>query len=221
MASGIPKDEIERNHMKPTTILLVSLALFMVSCNSKTVGSPDEDTIGYVATDNVDSIFTTPWMEAYFDYLKTDSLPCDLVSYRRWGLAYVDDDEVPEMVFMGNCEACGKVMLTQYNGRVGQWNSWRNGVDFAPRRGLIRNNDGSMGHYYDRYIRLERGAFVEYLTHEEYAEGNPRSFTIFNNDTVGAEVAVQEERSFESLPHLDIDSIPSFPIDILLMYLKK
>ena len=192
MASGIQKNEIERNHMKPTIILLVFIALFMVSCNSKTVGSLDEDTIEYVVTDNVDSIFTTPWMEAYLDYLKSDSLPCDLVSYRQWGLAYINDDQVPELVLMG--------------------------VDFAPRKGLIRNNDGSMGHYYDRYIRLERGAFVEYLTHEEYAEGNPRSFTIFNNDTVGAEVAVQEERSFESLPHLDIDSTPSFPIDILLMY---
>ena len=221
MASGIQKNEIERNHMKPTIILLVFIALFMVSCNSKTVGSLDEDTIEYVVTDNVDSIFTTPWMEAYLDYLKSDSLPCDLVSYRQWGLAYINDDQVPELVLMDNCEACGKTILTQYNGRVIQWNSWRNGVDFAPRKGLIRNNDGSMGHYYDRYIRLERGAFVEYLTHEEYVEGNTRSFTIFNNDTVGAEVAVQEERRFESLPHLDIDSIPSFPIDILLMYLKK
>ena len=207
--------------MKPTTILLVFIAMFMASCNSKTVGSSGEDTIGYVATDNVDSILTTPWMAVYVDYLKTDSLPCDLVSYRQWGLAYVDSDEVPEMVLMGNCEACGKVILTQYNGRVSQWGSWRNGVDFAPRRNLIRNNDGSMGHYYDRYIRLESGAFMEYLTHEENIEGNSRSLTIFNNDTVGAKVVVQEECGFESLPHLDMDSISSYPIDILLMYLKK
>lgn len=206
--------------MKKAIILLASLALIMVSCKSKTTETLDEDTFGYVVTGNVDSIFTTPWMSVYLDYLRVDSLPCDLDWYRLWGLAYIDDDDIPELVFMGNCEAYGKAILSQHNCVVSQWNSWRNGVEFAQEKGVIRNNDGSMGHYFDRYIRLENGVFVEYLSHDENVEGNLEGFTIFNNDTASAEVAVQEEQRFESLPHLDMDSIQSYPIYILLKHLE-
>ena len=197
-------------------VFLMACTILLVACKSKTSEAPIEDTLGYVATDNVDSILSTPWMTAYVDYLKTDSLPCDLESYRRWGLAYIDDDEIPELVFMGNCEACGKAILTQHNGAVTQWYSWRNGVDFAVRKGLIRNNDGSMGHYYDRYIRLEKGAFAEYMKYEidEYEENG--CFTILDSDTVDIDVYDREKQSFESLPHMDMDQIKTYHIDILM-----
>ena len=206
--------------MKQISIIIVCTIL-LVGCNRKKADVPIEDTLGYIATDNVDSLFSTPWMATYLDYLKTDSLPCDLESYRRWGLAYIDDDEIPELVLTGNCEACGKAILTQHNGVVTQWYSWRNGVEYAPRNGLIRNNDGSMGHYYDRYIRLEKGVFAEYLIHEEYLEGAPRSFTILNSDTVDIEVYEREERNFESLPHMDMNQIKTYPIDILMEHFQK
>lgn len=202
------------------TIFLATLALLMIGCKNKVVESLDVDTLGYVATDNVDSILTTPWMDAYSNYLKTDSLPCDLTSYRLWGLAYIDDDEIPEMVFRGNCEACGKTILTQHNGRVSQWSSWRNGVECAPREGLIRNNDGSMGHYYDRYFRLEKGVFTEHMVHhEKYEEFPYKSFTTLGTDTVDIEVYAREEQHFESLPHIDLDAIQSYPMEVLLKQL--
>lgn len=219
-------------------LFLIVCTILLYGCKSKTVEIPNEDTIAYVDIVDIDSLFNTPWMAAYMDYLKTDSLPCNLESYRCWGLAYIDDDEIPELVFLCNCEACGKMILMLHNGQVVQWDSWRNGVEYAPRKGLIRNSDGSMGHYYDRFIRLKDGVFIEYLYHdvnENYVfdsvvddcSTNYYSFTIYNSDTIcndkteKCDVWEREVHKFESLPHIEMDYIATYHIDVLMVQLEK
>ena len=107
--------------------------------------------------------WATEWMQKYVEYARgIDSFYTDeriMDTWQYWGLAYIDNDTIPEMLLYG-CEATGCKVLTIYDGKVSEWNSWRCGVSYIPKSGLINNQDGSMGHYYDRIIKLEKGEFT-------------------------------------------------------------
>lgn len=107
--------------------------------------------------------WATDWMQKYVEYARgkdafyTDERIMDRWQY--WGLAYINDDMIPEMLLYG-CEAAGCKVLTIHDGKVSEWNSWRCGVSYIPKSGLIDNDDGSMGHYYDRIIKLKDGEYA-------------------------------------------------------------
>lgn len=107
--------------------------------------------------------WATDWMQKYVEYVRgNDYFYTDeriFYIWQKWGLAYIDDDTIPEMLLLYGCEATGCKVLTIHNGEVSEWNSWRCGVSYIPKSGLINNEDGSMGHYYDRIIKLEDGEF--------------------------------------------------------------
>ena len=148
--------------------------------------------------------WTTDWMQKYVEYARgrdafyTDERIMD--TWQRWGLAYIDNDTIPEMILYG-CEATGCKVLTIFDGKVSEWNSWRCGVSYIPKSGLINNEDGSMGHYYDRIIKLEDGEYtLVYMTNyvedvEDsnyvYCQGNkfsvsnsPEEYSLYTNDSV-------------------------------------
>ena len=150
--------------------------------------------------------WATDWMRKYVEYARgnddfyTDERIMDIWQY--WGLAYIDDDTIPEILLYG-CEATGCKVLTIYNGKVSEWNSWRCGVSYIPKSGLIDNEDGSMGHYYDRIIKLENGEFnMIYMTNyvesidyidsvyvcyngEKYCYStSPDEYNLYSNDSV-------------------------------------
>ena len=113
----------------------------------------------------------TDWMQKYVEYVRgndrfyTDSRIIDL--WNTWGLAYIDSDEIPEMVLLCPGEAYGNKVLTIHNGTVVEWNSWRCNAAYIPKSGLIENNDGSMGEYWDRVFRLEDGRFTKIFDHTD------------------------------------------------------
>ena len=115
--------------------------------------------------------WATDWMRLYVEYARryddfyTDKRIMD--TWRAWGLAYIDDDTIPEMILFCSCEATGNKVLTIHDGNVSEWNSWRCGSSYIPRSGLIENHDGSMGYYYDRVFRLENGVFTELFNHTD------------------------------------------------------
>ena len=152
------------------------------------------------------SQWTTDWMQKYVEYARgrdafyTDERIMD--AWQRWGLAYIDNDTIPEMILYG-CEATGCKVLTIYDGKVSEWNSWRCGVSYIPKSGLINNEDGSMGHYYDRIVKLENGEYtlvymtnyyedVDYVdSNYVYYQGNkysisdsPKEYERYTNDSV-------------------------------------
>lgn len=87
--------------------------------------------------------------------------------WHDWSLVYIDDDTIPEMILFCSCEATGNIVLTIHDGQVVQWNSLRCSSSFIPRSGLIENQDGSMGYYYDRVFKLENGTFTEIFNHTD------------------------------------------------------
>ena len=107
-------------------------------------------------------------MRQYADYTRgyddfyTDKRIMDIWS--RWTLAYIDDDTIPEMVFLCAGEAYGNKVLTVHNGKVSEWNSWRCAAAYIPKSGLIENDNGSMGTYWYRVFQLKEGTFTELYT---------------------------------------------------------
>ncbi len=115
--------------------------------------------------------WATDWMQKYVEYVRgkdrffTDNRIIDI--WNTWALAYIDDDKIPEMVLLCPGEAYGKKVLTIHNGTVVEWNSWRCNAAYIPKSGLIENNDGSMGEYWDRVFRLEDGRFTKIFDHTD------------------------------------------------------
>ena len=159
------------------TIILAILALLMVGCGSKktTVDTQPNEVCVWE-----NGNWATEWMQKYVEYTReTDSFYTDermMDTWQHWGLAYINNDTIPEMLLYGS-EATGCKVLTIYDGKVSEWNSWRCGVSYIPKSGLINSKDGSMGHYYDRVIKLENGKFtLVYMTNRvenfDYLDSN-------------------------------------------------
>ena len=150
--------------------------------------------------------WTTDWMQKYVEYARgKDNFYTDrriMDEWQYWGLAYIDNDTIPEMLLYGS-EAAGCKVLTIYEGKVSEWNSWRCGVSYIPKSGLINNEDGSMGHYYDRIVKLEDGEYtlvyminyyegIDYIdSNYVYYQGNkysisdsPKEYERYTNDSV-------------------------------------
>lgn len=185
--------------------------------------------------------WATDWMQKYVEYARgyddfyTDERIMDTWQY--WGLAYIDKDTIPEMILYG-CEATGCKVLTIYNGEVSEWNSWRCGVSYIPKSGLINNEDGSMGHYYDRIFKLEDGEFnlvymknefesIEYLDSiyvyydgEKYSYANsPQEYNRYSDDSVKQSlyISIGQSIDFNAIDSLyptaffEKDWKPTFP----------
>lgn len=142
------------------------VALLLASCGN--TNKVEQDYLSEVCVWQ-NGQWTTDWMQKYVEYVRNnDNFYTEnsiFYIWQKWGLAYIDDDTIPEMLLLYGCEATGNKVLTIHNGEVSEWNSWRCGVSYIPKSGLIENQDGSMGHYYDRIIKLEDGEFnLVYMT---------------------------------------------------------
>lgn len=118
-----------------------------------------------------DGQWTTDWMRTYVEYCRhkdrffTEERIIDI--WNTWGLAYIDNDAIPEMVLFCPGEAYGRKILTIHNGEVVEWNSWRCSASYISRSGLIENQDGSMGEYWDKVFELKDGVFKEIFNHTD------------------------------------------------------
>lgn len=176
------------------TIILAVLALFMLSCgnNNKTLNTQSTEVCIWS-----DGQWSTDWMRAYADYVANADLEyCNmrvLDVFNSWGLAYIDDDNIPEMVLFCPGEAYGNIVLSYSDGKVSKWTSWRCNAEYIPRSGLLCNQDGSMGEYWDKVVRLKDGQFTEiynhtdilYQSHDKIDDttGADEYYCVFNGDT--------------------------------------
>ena len=95
------------------------------------------------------------WKTAYEDYIRYE---IDPAQYVEFALVYVDNDDVPELYMMGNCEATGEVMATYCNGRVESHSFGRlYGLQYIPRSGRFSHFNGNMGYYSLSLCTLNNG----------------------------------------------------------------
>lgn len=73
-------------------------------------------------------------------------------------LAYLDEDEIPELIAIGDCEAAGQLIITYRDGELLENAVGRlGGLRYAKKQNFYYNSNGNMGHYYDEFYRLVDG----------------------------------------------------------------
>lgn len=182
-------------------ITIMVFALLMVGCGNK-------NKVELSCSSEVciwkNGQWATEWMQKYVEYARGNDVFYTgeriMDTWQYWGLAYIDGDTIPEMLLYG-CEAPGCKVLTIHDGKVSEWNSLRCGVSYIPKSGLINNEDGSMGHYYDRIIKLEDGEYtlvymtnyyedvddsnyVYYQGNKYFVSNSPEEYILYTNDSV-------------------------------------
>lgn len=87
-----------------------------------------------------------PWQQAYINYLQQDS---DVESQQGYVLIYIDGDEIPELVEIGDCEATGCRIVNFSNGTVHVTQLNRLYFSYIENENLLCNSEGNMDYYYD------------------------------------------------------------------------
>ena len=129
------------------------------------------------------------WSQAYFDYMQALDGGDD---YWYAGLIYVNNDDVPELVLEGNCEAVGYLILTYKNGKIDELYTNRLVFDYIERGNVLRNAGGHMGYAYENVYTIENGRWKQILGVEGTDEDMPETeydpvFTrAYENGTIGS-----------------------------------
>ena len=117
------------------------------------------------------------WKAAYLDFIESRESVYDF-DY-RYALVYVDNDDIPELYAMGVCEADGDLICSYKNGNVIEQHLGRRlGGKYVERSGIIINQNGHMGKYYDNVYKLDQTGF-SLILNASYSE---RYVTLENND---------------------------------------
>lgn len=96
------------------------------------------------------------WQQAYIDHIRTHTAD----EGQEYDLIYLDADDVPELVEIGNCEAAGCRILNFYNGRIQETQLGRLYFTYIEKENLLCNSEGLMGYYYDNVYSIKDGVLT-------------------------------------------------------------
>ncbi|MDO4333804.1 MAG: hypothetical protein Q4C58_14125 [Eubacteriales bacterium] len=100
---------------------------------------------------------TQTWQQAYIEQIKNDQM---LECYGGYDLIYLDNDDIPELVEIGDYEAAGCRIVSFYEGEVTVTQLSRLNFSYIEKENLLCNSDGLMDSYYDLVYRLENGTMT-------------------------------------------------------------
>ncbi len=95
-----------------------------------------------------------PWQQAYIDYLTQES---EVESQEGYTLIYLDGDEIPELVEIGDCEAVGCRIVNFSDGAVHVAQLNRLHFSYLEKENLLCNSEGNMDCYYDLVYQIKDG----------------------------------------------------------------
>ena len=98
------------------------------------------------------------WQEGYNAWLTEYEAERAVYSldYLRYNLIYVDDDDIPELVVVGQCEADESVVLSYHDGMVSELTTgWS--VSYVEKQNRLNCGGGKQGLYFDPICCLENG----------------------------------------------------------------
>ncbi len=140
---------------------VISQDLFQENRNTTVSSSTGNQT-------NDDGATFLEWKTAYLDFIERRESEygreSDYGFDYRYALVYIDNDDIPELYAMGACEADGDLICSYKNGRIIEKRLARMcGGKYVERRGIIINQNGHMGRYYDHVYRLDETGFSQIL----------------------------------------------------------
>lgn len=94
---------------------------------------------------------------AYEIYVKKNAMS---MSPQPYSFIYLNDDEIPELVVQGDCEASGNIICTYINNQVVVLQTSRLHFSYIPKHNLLNNSGGNMGVYYDKIYSIGDEDFI-------------------------------------------------------------
>jgi len=162
--------------------------------NGQTENTQDlpEEKSGSAATDHTsdapdgDKVTFPDWQTAYLDFIERRERDygreSDYGFEFCYALVYIDHDDIPELYVMGHCEADGDLIFSYKNGRIMEQRLARTcGGKYVERSGMMINQNGHMGYYYDNVYQLDQNGFSQILDasrSERYVPLENRDFEI-------------------------------------------
>lgn len=107
------------------------------------LGAPDS------RTDASENGAADGWQQAYIDCISPSDDPVE-----EYNLIYLNDDEIPELVVIGNCEAAGCRIVSFCDGKIYQNQLNRLYFSYIEGENLLCNSEGNMDCYYDLVYSL-------------------------------------------------------------------
>lgn len=98
------------------------------------------------------------WKQVYIDYIQNTLINNGWDGYE---LIKLDNDDIPELVAIGCCEAQGNLVCNYYNGTVYSTQLSRLGFYYIERKNLLCNSEGLMDNYYDIIYSLIDGKLTQ------------------------------------------------------------
>lgn len=117
---------------------------------------------------------------------------CGHIHYPYWRLTYIDDDDIPELVLMGDYYPEGNIIATYHNGKV-EWGACLyEGAEAVLRSGVVWSYQAGKGSGTTHILSLRNGKFTEDLTmsrsisqdEEVYATRNGKEITREQADAI-------------------------------------
>ena len=177
--------------MKHARFFLLCASMVVMGCcnflNGKSLSDITLNTNG-ISENPLMEMPNEPYMVPYVKYLMKDIIPTKDKDSWSYTLAYIDDDEIPEMIVQ--CDGCFPIpiyVLSQYDGFVSSIEA-RHGVEYNEREGLLINTTGGSGASIIRVFQLKNGKF-ELTANEMELVGEEEITYYFNDAKVDQETA--------------------------------
>lgn len=94
------------------------------------------------------------WKDVYLGYLQHMEDPG---AWNGYVLIYLDEDNIPELVKIGTCEAAGCQIVACYEGKAYENQLRRLYFSYQEKKNLLCNSEGNMDSYTDLVYRLKEG----------------------------------------------------------------
>ena len=94
------------------------------------------------------------WQQALIGQIQKDMVS---EAYCGYDLIWLDGDNIPELVEIGDCEATGCRIVSFYDGEITVTQLNRLYFSYLEKEGLLCNSEGNMDYYYDLVYRLAGG----------------------------------------------------------------
>lgn len=119
-------------------------------------------------------------LTAYQEYM--DDLE-DVSGLKGIILAYLDQDNVPELILIGAYEAAGQMIVTYHDGELTEnYISRLGGLRYVEKQNFYHNSNGHMGFYFDEFYMLADGEQTVIASGEWGDKYDEKGNIIWNED---------------------------------------
>lgn len=135
----------------------------MDSADNKALESESLDNSASNSEDSATEVLDVDYMSLYKEVI--DSEIGEYAAAFKFALIYIDDNDIPELYYSGDCEASGSgVIYINPEGKANIVMMGRISGLYEPRKNLFYHPQGHMGYYYDELYSFVDGEFV--IVHE-------------------------------------------------------